>query len=261
MTPDNKLMPLIFAGHGNPMNAIENNGFTEGWRNAAESIPKPESILCISAHWETNGKYLTAMEYPETIHDFHGFPKELFEVQYPAKGNQELADTVKNRVTKYNIESDYKWGLDHGCWSVLVHMYPDADIPVIQLSLDRNLSPKEHFEFAKELSFLREKGVLILCSGNIVHNLGIINWRKPDSGDDWAETANDTLKKLISAGEYDKLCRYDTLGTGIKFAAPTPEHYLPLLYALSLKNEKEEVNFFNEKVIFGSISMCSMIIK
>jgi len=254
-------MPVLFVGHGNPMNAIQKTEFTKGWRSIAESIQKPESILCISAHWETKGKYITAMENPETIHDFYGFPEELFNVQYPAKGNTGLADAVKDKVTNYKIEPDYKWGLDHGCWSVLVHMYPEADIPVVQLSLDRNLSPEEHFKFAKELSFLREKGVLILCSGNIVHNLGIINWRKPDSGDDWAETANDTFKRLISAGESGKLCRYDTLGTEIQLATPSPEHYLPLLYALSLKNENEEVTFFNDKVVFGSISMCSLLIK
>ena len=254
-------MPVIFAGHGNPMNAIGRNEFTEGWKKAAEPVPIPESILCISAHWETKGGYITAMENPETIHDFYGFPEELFKVSYPAKGNPELAGIIKDKVSKYEIKSDYKWGLDHGCWSVLVHMYPEANIPVIQLSLDRNLSPGEHFEFAKELSFLREKGVLIICSGNMVHNLGIIDWRNPGGGHGWAVKANELIKNLISAGEYGKLCAYESLGTEIELAVPTPEHYLPLLYSLALKNENEEVMFFNDRVVLGSISMCSLIIK
>lgn len=261
MINDNVLMPVIFAGQGNPMNAIMKNEFTDGWRKSVESIPAPESILCISAHWETKGKYITAMEIPETIHDFYGFPKELFDVQYPAKGNPELTGIIKAKVSEYEIIPGYEWGLDHGCWSVLAHMYPEANIPVVQLSLDRNLSPEKHFEFAKELSFLREKGVLIICSGNMVHNLGIIDWRNPGGGHGWAVKANEIIKNLISAGEYGKLCGYESLGTEIELAVPTPEHYLPLLYALALKNENEEVMFFNDRVVLGSISMCSLIIK
>ncbi|MCI0472813.1 MAG: 4,5-DOPA dioxygenase extradiol [Ignavibacteria bacterium] len=254
-------MPVIFSGHGNPMNAIMKNEFTEGWKKSVEAIPAPESILCISAHRETNGKYINAMKTPETIHEFYGFPDELFEVQYPAKGNPVLAGIITDKVSKYEIKPDHKRGLDHGCWSVLVHMYPEANIPVIQLSLDRNLSPKEHFEFTKELSFLREKRVLIICSGNIVHNLGIIDRRNPGRGHGWAVKANEIIKNLILAGEYGKLCGYESLGTEIELAVPTPEHYLPLLYALALKNENEEVMFFNDRVVLGSISMCSLIIK
>jgi 4,5-DOPA dioxygenase extradiol len=261
MANDNIIMPVIFAGHGNPMNAIDRNEFTEGWKKAAEAVPVPESILCISAHWETKGGCITVTENPETIHDFYGFPEELFKVSYPAKGNPELAGIIKDKVSKYEIKSDYKRGLDHGCWSVLVHMYPEANIPVIQLSLDRNLGTGEHFEFAKELSFLREKSVLIICSGNMVHNLGIIDWRNPEGGHGWAVKANELIKNLISAGEYGKLCSYESLGTEIEIAVPTPEHYLPLLYSLALKNENEEVVFFNDRVVLGSISMCSLIIK
>ncbi len=252
-----KLMPLLFVGHGNPMNAIQENAITQGWQKASLTFPKPKSILCISAHWETNGTYVTAAKNPKTIHDFYGFPKELFEVEYPAPGNPELADDTISMLKPNKTEPDTKWGLDHGCWSVLKHFYPQADIPIVQLSLDYRKSPEMHYEIARKLSPLREKGVLIIGSGNIVHNLGLINWQN-DQTYDWAVEANDKIKKKILDGSNKELITYKNLGNEMKLAIPTPEHYLPLLYILGLKNEKEEVLFFNEKIELGSISMTSI---
>src|SRR3984957_12787601 len=204
-------MPVLFLGHGNPMNAIEENEFTRGWADAGKTIAKPNAILCISAHWETEGTYVTAMDKPQTIHDFGGFPKQLFDMQYPAPGDLELANETKAGVTKTPVGFNYDWGLDHGCWVVVSRMYPKADIPVIQLSLDYNKPAQWHFELAKELAFLRKKGVLIIGSGNIVHNLGMLNW-KDDKTFDWAIEANDTVKKLITTHDYESLAKYDSLG-------------------------------------------------
>jgi len=250
-------MPVLFLGHGNPMNAIEENEFTKGWADTAKSITKPNAILCISAHWETQGTFVTAMDKPQTIHDFGGFPQQLFDVQYPAPGDVELANETKAGVTKTPVGFNYDWGLDHGCWSVLTRMYPNADVPVIQLSLDYTKPAQWHFELAKELAFLRKKGVLIIGSGNIVHNLGLINW-KDDKPFDWAIEANDTIKKLITTQDYQSLTKYDSLGKPMQLAVPTPEHYMPLLYTLALKNEDENLSFFNDKTVMGSISMTSL---
>jgi 4,5-DOPA dioxygenase extradiol len=251
-------MPVLFVGHGSPMNAIDNNEFTKAWQVMAKSLPKPNAIVCISAHWETKGTFVTAMQKPQTIHDFGGFPKALFDVEYPAPGNPQLAMETKKLITKSDVGMDEKWGLDHGAWSVIKVMYPDADIPVIQLSLDYNLKPQFHYDLAKELAPLRKKGVLILGSGNMVHNLGMLDWNKPDGGFDWAQTANEKFKKLILDGDHSSLINYRNLGREVELAVPSPEHYLPLLYSFALKTQNEEVAFFNDKYVMGSLSMTSV---
>ncbi len=254
-------MPVLFLGHGSPMNAIEENEFVQGFRNVAKEIPRPSAILCISAHWETKGTQITTMEMPKTIHDFGGFPKELYEVQYPAPGNPELAMETKNLIEKTEVELNDKWGLDHGAWSVIKHMYPDADVPVIELSLDYGQSPQYHYELAKELSPLRNKGVLIIGSGNMVHNLRMVNWKRlheVDYGYDWAIEASEKMKKFILADEHKELIRYQSQGSEFNLAIPTPEHYLPLLYALALKEKNENVSLFNDKAVAGSLTMTSV---
>ncbi|MBA3899030.1 MAG: 4,5-DOPA dioxygenase extradiol [Bacteroidetes bacterium] len=250
-------MPILFLGHGNPMNAITENEFSKGFRNTAANLPKPKAIICISAHWETKGTFITAMDNPRTIHDFGGFPQELFDVQYPAKGSPETASLAKNAILSTTVGLDHSWGLDHGCWSVIKHMYPNADVPVLQMSIDYTKPPQWHYELAKELEKLREKGVLIVGSGNIVHNLGKVQWNatKPV---DWVETANEKMKKLILDNNHKPLIDYKSLGKEVQMAVPTPEHYLPLLYILGLKKEKEEINLFNDKTELGGISMTSV---
>ena len=254
---DTEPMPVLFVGHGNPMNAIEENEFTKGWADTAKGIAKPNAILCISAHWETRGTYVTAMDNPQTIHDFGGFPQALFDVQYPAKGNPQLAVDVKANVKKAEVGLNTDWGLDHGCWVPAVRMFPDAKIPVIQLSLDYTQTAQWHYDLAKELNFLRKKGVLIMGSGNVVHNLGLIDWTGTKQFD-WAVEANTKIKDLITKADFKSLIGYDSLGKSVGLAVPTPEHYLPLLYILSLKGEKDAISFFNDKTIMGSISMTSV---
>lgn len=254
-------MPVLFLGHGSPMNAIEENEFVAGFRKVGEEIEKPNAILCISAHWETKGTYVTAMESPRTIHDFGGFPKELFEVQYPAVGSTELAKETKALITKTEVGLDDKWGLDHGAWSVIKHMYPNADVPVIQMSLDYSQSPQYHYDLAKELAALRQKGILIVGSGNMVHNLRRVDWNKLNEDDyafDWAKEANEKMKAYITKGDHQPLINYSSQGRAFELAIPTPEHYLPLLYTLALREEKEEVNLFNDKAVGGSLTMTSL---
>jgi 4,5-DOPA dioxygenase extradiol len=253
-------MPVLFLGHGSPMNAIEENEFVAGWRNIGKTLPEPAAILCVSAHWETRGTFVTAMERPKTIHDFGGFPQELFDVQYPAPGDPKLAGETKSIVSKSEVAMDYHWGLDHGCWSVVRRLYPEADVPVIQMSIDYNQTPQYHFDLAKELSSLRKKGVLIIGSGNMVHNLGMVAWDKfnvPGYGFEWAIEANTLMKKYILNGDYQQLINYKSLGRAFNLAIPTPEHYLPMLYALALKEENEVVTVFNDKAIAGSLTMTS----
>ncbi|HXB40252.1 MAG TPA: 4,5-DOPA dioxygenase extradiol [Bacteroidia bacterium] len=252
-------MPVLFVGHGNPMNAIEENEFSKKWQTLGAELPKSTAILCISAHWETRGTFVTAMEKPQTIHDFGGFPQELFDVQYPAPGKPELAEEVKNEIKKTNVGLNEDWGLDHGCWSVIKRMYPDAKTPVLQLSLDYTKPAQWHYDLAKELSPLRKKGVLIVGSGNMVHNLGMVNWRNLNGpGYDWAIEMNEKFKKLISENNHKDLINYSSFGAAGKLAIPSPEHYLPLLYTLALKEEKENVSFFNDKTLAGSLSMTSV---
>ena len=251
-------MPVLFLGHGSPMNAIDENEFVTEWKNTAKTLSRPNAILCISAHWETKGTFVTAMEHPRTIHDFGGFPQELFDVQYPAPGNAELARETKAIIRKTEIGLDERWGLDHGCWSVLTRMYPAADVPVVQLSLDYSQPAHYHYDLAKELSPLRRKGVLIIGSGNIVHNLRLVAWDKmnePGFGYDWAIEANEKMKKFILSGDHQSLINYQDQGKAFNLAIPTPEHFLPLLYTLALKEGNEEIQLFNDKPIMGSLSM------
>jgi 4,5-DOPA dioxygenase extradiol len=253
-------MPVLFIGHGSPMNAIEENEFSTAWRNLAKTIPVPIAILCISAHWETKGTFVTAMKRPATIHDFGGFPSELYNVQYPAPGSPGLADDLKRTVVKTEVGLDEKWGLDHGAWSFIKHMYPLADVPVVEMSLDYYKTPQNQYTLAKELSLFRKKGILIIGSGNMVHNLGKIAWDHaddPEYGYDWAHEANDTFKKLILEGNHNDLISYQKLGREVQLAIPTPEHFLPMLYSLALKEETEAITFFNDKAVMGSLTMTS----
>ena len=254
-------MPVLFFGHGSPMNAVEENEFVAGFRNIRNQIPEPKAILCISAHWETPGTFVTAMDAPRTIHDFGGFPPELYEEQYPAPGSPELAAEVKSLIKKTTIGLDYKWGLDHGTWVVLKHLYPNADVPVVQLSLDFNKDALYHYELAKELAPLRDKGILIIGSGNMVHNLRMVAWDKindPEYGFDWAIEAHKKMKEFILKDDHQPLIDYRLQGKAFELAIPTPEHYLPLLYILALKEEDEKVTLFNEKIIAGALSMTSV---
>jgi 4,5-DOPA dioxygenase extradiol len=257
-------MPVLFLGHGSPMNAIEDNEFSRNWAEAGKSIARPRAILCVSAHWETRGTWVTSMEKPETIHDFGGFPQALYNVNYPAPGSPELAGETKLLVKKTEVGLDQKWGLDHGTWSVIIHMYPKADIPVIQLSLDYGQSAQYHYDLARELAALRKKGVLIIGSGNIVHNLGMVAWYKlndEDYGYDWAREAKEKMKKMITDGDHKSLINYSSLGKEFQLSAPTPEHFLPLLYILALRDASEEVSFFNDKCVAGSLAMTSLKIR
>lgn len=254
------LMPVLFIGHGSPMNAIEENIFVEEWRSLGRSLPTPKAILCISAHWETNGTQVTAMSNPSTIHDFGGFPPQLYQVRYPAPGDPVLANEISKSVKGTPVGLDGKWGLDHGAWSVIRNMYPDAGIPVIEMSLDYNKTALQHFELAAELSFLRRKGVLIIGSGNIVHNLRSLAWDHAgdqEYGYDWAIEANEKFKKLITGNNFGDLINYRNLGKEVQLSVPTPEHFLPMIYTLALKGEKESFSFFNDKAIMGSLTMTS----
>ena len=238
-------MPVLFLGHGSPMNAIDENEFVTGFRNIGKEIPKPSAILCVSAHWETRGTFVTAMENPQTIHDFGGFPKALFDVQYSAPGSPELAKETKSIIKKTEVGLDEKWGLDHGAWSVIKHLYPNAGIPVIQMSLDYYQTPQFHYELAKELSSLRKKGVLIIGSGNMVHNLRMVAWDKLNTsgyGYDWALEASEQMKKHILQGDHEPLIHYQAQGRAFNLAIPTPEHYLPMLYSLALQEKDEQIS-------------------
>ncbi len=256
-----QMMPVLFLGHGSPMNAIEENEFVDGFRKAGAALPKPLAILCVSAHWETRGTFVTAMKKPRTIHDFGWFPKALYEVQYPAPGNPQLAMETKSLVTSRDVVLDESWGLDHGTWSVIRHLYPDADIPVIQMSLDKSLAPLDHYYLAKEISQLRKRRVLIVGSGNIVHNLRMVEWDKlntVDYGFEWAIEAREKINSLILSDDHESLINYTRLGRSVQLSVPTPEHYMPLLYVLALKKPGEKVTLFNDKTIGGSLTMTSL---
>ena len=254
-------MPVLFLGHGSPMNAIEENQFVQGFRNISREIPKPNAILCISAHWFTNGTFVTAMLNPKTIHDFYGFPKELFEVNYPAPGSPELARETAELLLPEIVEEDHSWGLDHGAWSVIRHLYPNAEIPVIQLSIDYNKPPQYHFDLAKKLQKLREKGILIIGSGNIVHNLRMIDWKNINTvgaGWDWAVEAREKTNNWLLDGNFQNLIDYQRQGVALQTAVPSPDHYLPLIYSLGLKEKSENLSLFNDELIGGSLSMTSV---
>ena len=264
---EEKKMPLLFVGHGSPMNAIEDNEFSQRWFAMGKEIPQPKAVLCISAHWLTRGTHVTAMEHPETIHDFGGFPKALFDVQYPAPGNPALAGEVKELIKSTDVGLNHDWGLDHGTWSVVKQMYPianlpagQAGIPVLQLSIDYAKPAQYHFDLAKELSALRKKGVLIIGSGNMVHNLGMIAFDKfnePDYGFDWAHEMNAVFKKNILERNFSSLINYEALGAAAKLAIPTPDHYYPMIYSLGLIEKGDNVSFFNDKAVAGSLTMTS----
>ncbi len=256
-------MPVLFLGHGSPMNAIEDNVFTREFRAVVQQFEKPRAILCISAHWETRGTMLTINKYPPTIHDFGGFPKELFEVQYPAPGNPELARATVDMIKSAEVGLSEQWGLDHGAWSVIRHMYPDADIPVVQMSLDYTQATRYHYELGQELAALRHRGVLIIGSGNLVHNLRMVAWDKlnePDFGYDWAIEARNKMNKWILNSDHRSLIDYTNQGRAVQLAIPTPNHYLPLLYVLGLKEERDQVSLFNDKVVGGYLTMTSVMI-
>tara|TARA_R110000868_G_scaffold326301_1_gene587269 strand:+ start:1263 stop:2093 length:831 start_codon:yes stop_codon:yes gene_type:complete len=254
-------MPVLFLGHGSPMNAIEENEFVSNFRNLAKTLPEPNAILCISAHWFTNGTKVTAMEMPRTIHDFGGFPQALFDVEYPAKGSPELAVETTKLLLPTEVELDEHWGLDHGAWSVIKHLYPDAHIPVIQLSIDYTKPGQYHFELAQKLSALRTKGILIIGSGNIVHNLRLVdfkNFHRDDYGYDWAIEARATINDYLLDGDFQQLIDFEKQSKALQLAIPTPDHYLPLIYTLGLKGKTEELSLFNDKLLAGSLSMTSV---
>ncbi len=249
-------MPAIFFGHGNPMNAIQTNVYTNAWAEIGRSIPNPKAVLSISAHWYIPEVAVTAMEQPRTIHDFGGFPQELFDVKYPAPGSPELAARV-NELIGGGVKLDSTdWGLDHGTWSVLCHVFPDADIPVVQLSIDETQPSEWHYEFAKRLSSLRDEGILIIGSGNLVHNLRAYGWGTKDVEPfDWAVRFDNQAKKMMLDGDHPPLSNYLSMGADARLAAPTPEHFLPLLYVLALQNEADPVTFPVSGFDGGSISM------
>lgn len=246
-------------GHGSPMNGIEDNEFSAEWASIAQNIPVPTAVIVVSAHWFTKGTHLTAMDFPSTIHDFGGFPQALFDVNYPAPGSPDLAIAAKKLIQSVEVGLDHDWGLDHGAWTVLRHMYPQANVPVVQLSIDYTKDARFHYELARELYELRKKGVLIMGSGNMVHNLRMMSWEMINGGGyDWALEINDQFKQLILNNEHQPLQAYQTLGKAAMLAIPTPEHYLPLMYTLGLKNDQEPVTLFNDKAVAGSLTMTSV---
>ena len=241
------------------MNAIEDSAFRRAWAELGRTLPRPEAILCVSAHWETRGVFLTGAAAPPTIHDFYGFPDELFAVRYPAPGEPALAGRVAARLSRLGARIDPGRGLDHGCWSVLVAMYPDAGVPVVQLSLDTRQPGSFHYELARELRPLRDEGVLIVGSGNLVHNLRLADFAL-ESGYDWAVRFDAVVRARIEAGDHAALAAYRELGPDARLSIPTPEHYLPLLYALGVKRSGEELAIFNAATVLGSISMTSVVV-
>lgn len=254
-------MPVLFIGHGSPMNGIEHNEFSSYWQQLGKELPVPKAVLVVSAHWLTKGTQITAMNNPKTIHDFGGFPEALSKVQYPAPGNPQLAAETQALIQSTNIGLNHDWGLDHGAWTVVKWMYPDANIPVLQLSIDYSKPAEYHYNLAKELTALRKKGVLIMGSGNMVHNLRMIAWDKfdvPNYGYDWAIEMHNLFKDKISDGDDKALINYEALSKSAKLAIPTPDHYYPLMYTLGLKDKKDQISFFNDKLVAGSLNMTSV---
>ncbi len=253
-------MPVIFFGHGSPMNTLEHNRYTEAWRQLGESLPKPTAILAISAHWYTRGTAVTAMDRPRTIHDFGGFPRELFEVQYPAPGDPTLAARVRDLLAPAEVTPDNSWGLDHGTWSVLVHVYPKADVPVVQLSIDGTKPPRFHYKLAQKLTPLRDDGVLIVGSGNVVHNLGRIRWTDDAKPYDWARRFNDEVRGFLLARDHERLIDFTALGDDARQSVPTPDHYLPLLYVIAQQDQNDTLSLPVDGIEFGSIGMLTAVI-
>jgi 4,5-DOPA dioxygenase extradiol len=251
-------MPAVFLGHGSPMNTLQQNEFTDAWRKFGASISKPRAVLCVSAHWFTRGTHVTETQTPETIHDFGGFPQALFDFQYPAPGDPGLARQVADLLKPVEVGLDQQWGLDHGAWSVLVHVFPDADVPVIQLSIDRTQPAQFHYNLGKQLAPLRDEGVLIVGSGNVVHNLGIMNWREQTVAYDWAIRFNDLVKHSLESGDHAPLIGYERLGKDAELSINSAEHYLPLLYIISQQNPGDKLTLFTDSIFGGSISMLSV---
>lgn len=250
-------MPVLFIGHGSPLNAIEDNDFSRAWRALGERLPTPRAIVCVSAHWETRNVHVSAARAPGTIHDFYGFPRELYEVEYPAPGNPELANRIVKLIHGTQVRLDHTRGLDHGAWSVLRLMYPRADVPVIQLSLDTTQPAAFHYHLGRELAPLREEGILVIGSGNIVHNLALMDWGRR-AGYDWADEFNTAVRVMMQAHEHAALIDYQSLHAAANGAIPTPEHYLPLLYVLAQQDGAEPLEFFNDELVMGSVSMLSV---
>lgn len=252
-------MPAVFLGHGNPMNALQDNHYTQGWAAIGKKVPRPATVLAISAHWYVPRTAVTAMGAPRTIHDFGGFPQELYEMQYPAPGSPDLARRVRSLLEPTSVALDEQWGLDHGTWSVLCHVFPNAEVPVVQLSIDKTKPPAFHYELGKRLAPLREEGILVVGSGNLVHNLHAYAWgRHPAEPYDWAVRFEKQARELLLAADHEPLVAYDTLGRDAMLSIPTPEHYLPLLYVLGLRGEGERVSFPVEGVDGGSVSMLTV---
>lgn len=253
-------MPVFFIGHGNPMNAIYDNAFTKKLNTIRNTISKPKAILVISAHWLTKGTYVSTNPHPKTIYDFGGFPDELFRVKYEPNGAPELAKEIKEKVNYTSVSEDNTMGLDHGAWTILKHIYPAADIPVFQLSIDYSKPAAYHYELAKQLNYLRNKGVVIIGSGNIVHNLGMVDFNNPNSAYDWAIEFDSMVKKLLDKGDDAALINYEKLGKSALLSIPTNDHYLPMLYILGLRNKGEQVSYIYESLEMGSLSMRSFVI-
>ena len=255
----NAPMPAIFFGHGNPMNAIADNAYGKKWHAIGRGVPKPKAVLAISAHWYVEQTAVTAMERPRTIHDFGGFPRELFEFAYPAPGDPALAERVAALLEPARVARDLRWGLDHGTWSVLAHVFPEADVPVVQLSIDETKPPQYHYELAKRLAPLRDEGVLVLGSGNVVHNLHAYAWgRHPAQPFDWALRFEARVRELLLAADDEPLVDYESLGQDALLSAPTPDHYLPLVYVLGLRRESDRITFPVEGIDGGSVSMLTV---
>lgn len=248
-------MPALFIGHGSPMNALESNGFSKSWQRLGRILPKPRAILCISAHWQTSEPAITGMAKPRTIHDFAGFPAELSALRYPAPGDPELARAIASRSTLPKIYCDDTWGLDHGSWSILRHLYPDADVPVLQLSLALQQSPAWHFAFARTLSYWRDQGILIIGSGNVVHNLAALSFEH--AALPWGEAFASAIRMRMEKNKTDELLNYQALGEIARLSVPTPEHFLPLIYIVALRSQSDQLSFFNDALCLGSISMQS----
>ena len=251
-------MPALFVGHGSPMNTLEDNRFTAAWRRIGQALPRPVAVLVVSAHWYVRGTAVTAMAAPGTIHDFSGFPQELFDFRYPAPGSPALAARVRERLQPLAVEADDAWGLDHGAWSVLAHLFPAADIPVVQLSIDRTRPAQFHYETGARLASLRDEGVLILGSGNVVHNLGMLRWDAPDAAYDWALRFEQAVKDCLLRHDHAALVDWEGLDAQARLAVPTPEHYLPLLYSIAVQREGEAVSFPVEGLDMGSLSMLTV---
>ena len=251
-------MPVVFFGHGSPMNTLDRNQYTEAWRRLSESIPTPKAVLCVSAHWFTKGTAVTAMSRPKTIHDFYGFPQALFEVQYPAPGEPKLASRVRELLAPLDVGLDESWGLDHGTWSVLKHVYPKADVPVVQLSIDGTQPPQFHYETGRRLAPLRDEGILVVGSGNVVHNLRLMR-REGAQGFDWAVRFNERIREALATRDHRTLVEFEKLGEDARLSVPTPEHYLPLLYIAGLQGADEPMGFPVDGYDLGSISMLTAV--